>query len=94
MDYRPLSETHHHLLLLLLPLLPPWIRSFGIYETLNTAAWNVRCIGNKESELVEEIKTKGINIAVISEKKKWKTKSNQTQCYTVGFSKRHEPNQA
>jgi hypothetical protein len=41
-------------------------KRFGIHETLNIAAWNVRPIGNKESELVEEIKTKGINIAVIS----------------------------
>jgi hypothetical protein len=30
----------------------------GIHGTLNIAAWNVRSIGNKESELVEEIKTK------------------------------------
>jgi hypothetical protein len=39
-------------------------------ETLNIAAWNVRCIGNEESELVEEIKTKRTNTAVISETKK------------------------
>jgi hypothetical protein len=42
----------------------------GVHETLNVAAWNVRSIGNKESELVEEIKIKGINVAVISERKK------------------------
>ena len=42
----------------------------GIHETINRAAWNVRSIGNKESELVEEIKTKVINIAFISEPKK------------------------
>ena len=39
-------------------------------ETLHVAAWNVRSIGNKESELVEEIKIKGINVAVITETKK------------------------
>jgi hypothetical protein len=38
-----------------------------VHETLNAAAWNVRSIGNKESELVKEIKIKGINVAVISE---------------------------
>jgi len=42
----------------------------GIHERINRAAWNVRSIGNKESELVEEIKTKVINIAFISEPKK------------------------
>ena len=41
-----------------------------VHETLNVAAWNVRSMGNKESELVEEIKMKGINVAVISETKK------------------------
>ena len=35
-----------------------------IHETLNVAAWNVRSIGNKECELVEGIKIKGINVAV------------------------------
>jgi len=30
-------------------------KRIGIHETLNIAAWNVRSIGNKESELVEEI---------------------------------------
>jgi hypothetical protein len=44
-------------------------KRFRIHETLNIAAWNVRSIGNKESELVGEIETKGINIAVISETK-------------------------
>jgi hypothetical protein len=39
----------------------------GINETLNVVAWNVRSIGNKESEMVEEIKIKVINVAVISE---------------------------
>jgi hypothetical protein len=61
---------HHH-------LPPPWIWSFdlfrhrpgtknekrfGIHETLNIAAWNARSMGNKESELIEEIKAKGTNI--------------------------------
>jgi len=41
-------------------------KRIGIYETLNIAAWNVRSVGNMESELVEEIKSKGINITVIS----------------------------
>jgi hypothetical protein len=41
-----------------------------MYKTLNVAAWNIRSIGNKESELVEEIKFKVINVAVISETKK------------------------
>jgi len=34
-----------------------------VHETLNVAAWNVKSIGNKESELAEEIKIKGINVA-------------------------------
>jgi len=51
-------------------------KRLGVHETLNVAAWNVRSIGNKEFELVEEIKIKGINVAVISETKK-KTKMNQ-----------------
>jgi len=37
-------------------------KRLGVHETLNVAAWNVRSIGNKESELVEEIKIKGINV--------------------------------
>jgi hypothetical protein len=45
-------------------------KGIGTYETLNIDAWNVRFIRNKESELAEEIKTKGINIAVITETKK------------------------
>jgi exonuclease III len=45
-------------------------KRFGIHEILNVAAWNVRSVGNKESELVEEIKTKCINIAVISKTRK------------------------
>ena len=45
-------------------------KRLGIHETLNVAAWNVRCIGNNESELVEEIKIKGRNVAVITETKK------------------------
>jgi hypothetical protein len=47
-----------------------------VHETLNVAAWNVRSIGNNESELEEEIKIKGINVAVISETKK-KTKKKR-----------------
>jgi len=30
-------------------------RRLGVQETLNVAAWSVRSIGNKESELIEEI---------------------------------------
>jgi hypothetical protein len=30
-------------------------KRLGAHETLNVAAWNVRSIRNKESELVEEI---------------------------------------
>jgi hypothetical protein len=45
-------------------------KRIGIHETLNIAAWCVRSIGIKESELVEEIKTKGINVAVIFETRK------------------------
>jgi len=41
-----------------------------MYETLNITAWNDTSVGNKESELVEEIETKGINRAVISEQRK------------------------
>jgi hypothetical protein len=54
-------------------------KRIGIHETLNIAAWNVRSVGNKESELVEEIKTKGINITVISETKK-KLKGTKMIC--------------
>jgi hypothetical protein len=31
-------------------------------SSFSKAAWNVRSIGNKESELVEKIKTKGIYV--------------------------------
>jgi len=41
-------------------------KRLGVHETINIATWNVRSIGNKESELVEEIKIKDINVAVIS----------------------------
>jgi len=72
-------------------------KQLGVHETLNVAAWNVRYIGNKESELVEEIKIKGINVAVISETKKkskgTKMIGNYTMLYS-GDSQRHEPNQA
>jgi hypothetical protein len=54
-------------------------KQIGIHETLNIAAWNVRSVGKKESELVEEIKTKGINITVISETKK-KLKGTKMIC--------------
>ena len=64
-----------------------------IHETLNVAAWNVRSIGNKESELVQEIKIKGINVAVISETKK-KLKGTKYNAIQWNFSKGHEPNQA
>jgi len=43
-----------------------------VYETPNVAAWNVRSLGNKESELVEEIKFKGINVVISVTKKKLK----------------------
>jgi len=33
-------------------------KQLGVHETLNVAAWNVRSIGNNESEMVEEIKPK------------------------------------
>jgi hypothetical protein len=39
-------------------------KRFGINKTLNIVAWNVRSIGNKKSELVEVIKTGGVNLAV------------------------------
>ena len=42
-------------------------KRFGVHEALHVGAWNVRSIGNKESELVDEIKIKGINVALISE---------------------------
>jgi len=37
-------------------------KRLGVHGTLNVAAWNVRSIGNKELELVEEIKIKIINV--------------------------------
>ena len=37
---------------------------------LKIVTWNVISIGKRESELVEEIKPKAINIVVISETKK------------------------
>jgi hypothetical protein len=46
------------------------VKQFGVHETLNIATWNVRSIGNKEPELVDEINTKDINIAFISETRK------------------------
>ena len=45
-------------------------KRLGINETLNVAASNVRSTGNKECELVEETKIKGIGVAVISETKR------------------------
>jgi hypothetical protein len=51
-------------------------KRFGINKTLNIAARNVRSIGNEESELVEEIETKGINVALISETKKKQKNQN------------------
>ena len=61
-------------------------KRFGIHEALNIAAWNVRSIGNKESELVEEIKTKCINIAVVSETKKKLKGSKMIGNYTMLYS--------
>jgi hypothetical protein len=52
-------------------------------ETLNKAAWNVRCIGNKEFELVEEIKTKPTNTAVISHTKKKLEATKMIGNYTI-----------
>ena len=64
-------------------------KRIGIYETLNIAKWNVRSIGNKESELVEEVTTKGINIAVLSETKNklkgTKMKGNYSMLYSGVF---------
>jgi hypothetical protein len=45
-------------------------KKIGIHKTLNIAGRNVTSVGNRESELVEEIKSNVINIAVISETKK------------------------
>ena len=47
-------------------------KRLGIHETLNVDAWHVRSVGNKECELVEGIKIKGINVTIISGKKKTK----------------------
>jgi len=64
-------------------------KRFGIYGTLNIAAWNVRSIGNKESELVEEMKIKGIIRPVLSETKKkligTKMIGNCSMIYSGGF---------
>jgi len=61
-------------------------KQLGIHETLNVAAWNVRSIGNKESELVEEIKIKGINVTVISETKKKLKGTKIIGNYTILYS--------
>jgi len=61
-------------------------KQLGVHETLNVAAWNVRSIGNKESELVEEIKIKGINVAVISETKKKLKGTKMIGNYTMLYS--------
>ena len=45
-------------------------KRLGVHETVNVTAWNVRSIGNRVSELVEEMKIEGINVAVISETEK------------------------
>ena len=58
-------------------------KRLGVHETLSVAARNVRSIGNKESELVEEIKIEVINIAVISETKKNKRNQNDRQLYNA-----------
>jgi hypothetical protein len=57
-----------------------------IHETLNIAEWNVRSIANKESELVEEIKIKCINIVVISGIKKKLKGSKMIGSYTRLYS--------
>ena len=61
-------------------------KRFGINEALNISAWNVRSIENKESELVEEIKLKGINIAVISETKEKLKGTKMIGTYTMLYS--------
>jgi hypothetical protein len=61
-------------------------KRIGIHETINIAAWNVRSTGNKESELVEEIKTKGINVAVISETKKKLKGTKMISNYSMLYS--------
>jgi exonuclease III len=43
---------------------------YGIMDILKIATWNVRSLGNKEGELVTQLKEKNINIAVITETKK------------------------
>jgi len=58
----------------------------GVHETLNVAAWNVISIGNKESELVEEIKIKGINVVIISETKKKLKGTKMIDNYTMLYS--------
>jgi len=61
-------------------------KRLGVHETLNVATWNVRSIGNKEFELVEEIKIKGINVAVISETKKKLKGTKMIGNYTMLYS--------
>ena len=61
-------------------------KRLGIHETLNVAAWNVRSIGNKESEFAEEIKIRGINVAVISETKKKLKGTKMIGNYTMLYS--------
>ena len=68
-----------------MPFISIW--SFIIlHETLNVAACFVRSIGKKEFELVEEIKIKGINVAVISETKKKLKGTKMIGNYTMLYS--------
>jgi hypothetical protein len=61
-------------------------KRLGVHETLNVASWNVGSIGNKESVLVEEIKIKGINVAMISETKKKLKGTKMIGNYTMLYS--------
>jgi len=61
-------------------------KRLGVNEILHVAAWNVISIGNKESEPVEEIKIKGIHVAVISETKKKRKGTKMIGNYTMLYS--------
>lgn len=45
-------------------------KRLGIKDTLKIGTWNVRSLMNKEEELVQELKKKNINLAIITETKK------------------------
>lgn len=57
-----------------------------IYDYWNLATWNVRGLNKKDEELVEELKKRQIDIAVISETKKKGRGSTEMGDYHMIYS--------